>query len=84
MDGKYKFEFEYAPMKSYGTESPSFIRLYAIKMGANRYIIVGGGIKLCKTIQESPYLKDHIIQNIDKVRAWLKCNGIYEEDEFTN
>lgn len=84
LDGKYKFEFEYAPMKSYGTEFPSFIRLYAIKMGANRYIIVGGGIKLCKTIQESPYLKDHIIQNIDKVRAWLKCYGIYEENEFTN
>ena len=67
-----------------GTESPSFIRLYAIKMGTNRYIIVGGGIKLCKTIQESPYLKDRIIQDIDKVRSWLRCNGIYEEDEFIN
>lgn len=84
LDGKYKFEFEYVPMKSYGTESPSFIRLYAIKMGTNRYIIIGGGIKLCKTIQESPYLKDRIIQDIDKVRAWLKYNGIYEEDEFIN
>lgn len=84
LDGKYKFEFEYVPMKSYGTESPSFIRLYAIKMGTNRYIIIGGGIKLCKTIQESPYLKDRIIQDIDKVRSWLRCNGIYEEDEFIN
>lgn len=84
LDGKYKIEFEYVPMKSYGTLSPSFIRLYAIKMGANRYIITGGGIKLCKTIQESPYLKERIIQDIDKVRAWLKSNGIYEEDEFIN
>lgn len=84
LDGKYKFEYEYVPMKSYGTECPSFIRLYAIKMGNNRYIIVGGGIKLCKKIQDSPYLKDHIFPNIDKVRAWLKNNGIYEEDEFIN
>lgn len=84
LEGKYKFEFEYVPMKSYGTESPSFIRLYAIKMGMNKYIIVGGGIKLCKKIQESPYLKDRIIQDIDKIRAWLKRNGIYEEDEFIN
>ena len=84
LDGKYKFEFEYVPMKSYGTVSPSLIRLYAIKMESNRYIIVGGGIKLCKTIQESPYLKDRINQDIDKVRAWLKHYGIYEEDEFTN
>lgn len=84
LNGKYKCEFEYVPMKSYGTNSPSFIRLYAIKMEANRYIITGGGIKLCKTIQESPYLKERIIQDIDKVRAWLKSNGIYEEDEFIN
>lgn len=84
LDGKYKFEFEYVPMKSYGTKRPSLIRMYAIKMGANRYIITGGGIKLCKTIQESPYLREHILQDIDKVRSWLKANGIYEEDEFTN
>lgn len=82
LNGKYNIEYEYVPMKSYGTGSPSLIRMYAIKMGENRYIITGGGIKLCKTIQESPYLKGRVIQDIDKVRAWLKRNGIYEEDEF--
>lgn len=80
LDGKYKFEFEYVPMKSYGTHTPSFIRLYAIKMDTNKYIITGGGIKLCRTIQESPDLKDHVIQNIDAVRSWLRNNGIYMDD----
>lgn len=78
LNGKYKFEFEYVPMKSYGTRMPSFIRMYAIKMDVNKYIITGGGIKLCKTIQESPYLKEHILQDIDRVKSWLKRTGIYE------
>lgn len=77
LDGKYKFEFEYIPMKSYGSGTPSFIRMYAIKMGKNKYIITGGGIKLCKTIQDSPSLKDRVLQDIDKVRSWLMSNGIY-------
>lgn len=84
LDGKYNTVLEHVPMKSYGPISPSFIRLYAIKMDTNKYIITGGGIKLCKTIQESPYLKERIIQDIDKVRAWLKSNGIYEEEDFIN
>lgn len=82
LEGKYKFEFEYVPFKSYGSNRPSLIRMYAIKMDSNKYIIVGGGIKLCKTIQESPYLQDHIIQNIDRVRLWLRQNGIDKNDEL--
>lgn len=84
LNGKYRFEYEYVPMKSYGRCIPSLIRLYAIKMDKNRYLITGGGIKLCKTIQESPGLKDHVMQNIESVRSWLKENDIYTEDELIN
>lgn len=79
LNGKYKFEFEYIPMKSYGVRNPSLIRMYAIKMSDNKYIITGGGIKLCKKIQDSPDLQDHVFQNIDAVISWLKRNGIYTE-----
>ena len=32
----------------------------------------------------SPGLKDHVIQNIDKVRTWLKENGIMDADDMEN
>lgn len=71
-------------MKSYGDGRPSLLRMYAIKMDRNTYLITGGGIKLGATIQESPGLQDHVIQNIDKVRAWLKENGIMDADDMEN
>jgi len=58
--------------------------LYAIKMKENTYLITGGGIKLADTIQNSPRLKDHILQDIDNVRNWLKANGIMDSDDFEN
>lgn len=82
LDGKYKFELEYEPMKSYGDGRPSLLRMYAIKMDRNTYLITGGGIKLGATIQDSPDLKDSVIQNIDSVRAWLKENGIMDADDM--
>lgn len=76
LDGKYKYELKIPPMKSYGHVRPSLIRIYAIKLGDNCYLITGGGIKLSDTIQNSPNLKDHVLQNIDKVRNYLLENGI--------
>lgn len=81
LDGEYKFVYELCPMKSYGTETPSFLRIYAIKLDANCYLITGGGIKLNKKIQNSPGLKDHVIKNIDKVLMWMKQNGIMGSDD---
>lgn len=82
LEGKYKYELEYPPMKSYGNGSPSLLRLYAIKMGENTYLITGGGIKLADTIQNSPGLQDHILQNIDRVRSWLNANGIMDNEDM--
>ena len=81
LDGKYQV-YEYIPMKSYGTGRPSFLRMYAIKLKNNLYVITGGGIKLADTIQESPDLQKHVLQNIDKVRAWLIQNGIIDEQDL--
>lgn len=55
-----------------------------IKMKANTYLITGGGIKLADTIQNSPDLKDHILQDIDLVRDYLKRNGIMDSDDIEN
>lgn len=82
LGGEYKYELEYIPMKSYGTIRPSLLRMYAIRLGTNIYLITGGGIKLADKIQNSPDLKEHALQNIDKVRRWLKAEGIYDSDDI--
>lgn len=69
-------------MKSYGPNSPSLLRMYAIKMEDNVYLITGGGIKLADTIQNSPGLKDHVLQNIDRVKRYLKEEGIIDSEDM--
>ncbi len=82
LGGKYSYVRELEPHKSYGSFRPSLLRLYAIKMGLNVYLIVFGGIKLGKTIQNSPGLKDEVFKRIDNVIAFLKSNGILEGEDI--
>jgi len=82
LEGDYKYSLQWPPMKSYGTIRPSLLRMYAIKMKENVYLITGGGIKLADKIQNSPDLKDHVLQNIEKVRSFLKENGILEAEDM--
>lgn len=82
LNGKYSFVCELAPMKAYSTLKPSLLRLYAIRLEENCFLIVYGGIKLADTIQNSPDLKDNVIQKLDKVLAFLKREGITERDDI--
>lgn len=82
LDGKYSYVWSKIPMKAYGVKSHSFIRMYAIKLESNVYLIVCGGIKLGKTIQDSPCLKDFVIQNIDMALRYLKENGIIDGEDL--
>ena len=82
LGGKYNLQYTYVPMKSYGMEEPSFLRIYAIKIESNCYLIVDGGIKLTKKIQDSPELKDHVFKNIDKVIDYLQKTGIIDGEDL--
>ena len=82
ISGKYKCLWSLEPVKSYGPYSPSLLRLYAIKLDSNCYLIVYGGIKLGSTIQESPVLKDKVFNKIDAVLTFLKINGITESNDL--
>ena len=63
-------------------EEPSFLRIYAIKIASNCYLIVDGGIKLTKKIQDAPELKDHVFKNIDKVIDYLQKTGIIDGEDL--
>lgn len=82
LDGPYKNMVELIPMKSYGNGRPSLLRIYAIKLDTNTYVITGGGIKLCDTIQNSPGIKEHVLQNINLVRNFLRTNGITSSEDI--
>lgn len=69
-------------MKSYGNGRPSFLRIYAIKLEPNVYVVTGGGIKLADSIQNSPDLQDHVFCNIKMVRDWLKRCGITDHNDI--
>lgn len=82
--GKYGYELELATTESYGKGHPSLVRIYAIRIDRNKYLVTDGGIKLGDTVQTSSGLKDHIIQNFDRVLNWLKAQGIYNGDDWND
>ena len=82
LEGKYIYEWKLIPMKGYGTGKPTFIRLYAIRMEENCYLVVYGGLKLADTIQNSPVLKTEVFKRIDQTLAYLKREGITEQEDL--
>lgn len=82
LDGQYKNVYEYTPMKSYGVSYPSFIRLYAIKIDNNCYIITGGGLKLSDNIDNSPGMGQRIYDEIERTKRYLTQNGISAPDDI--
>lgn len=62
--------------KAYGTESGrSMLRMYAIRLGSNQYVVTGGAIKLTKELQSS----EHTARELDKLKlvsSYLKTLGI--------
>jgi hypothetical protein len=79
---KYIYEWKLIPMKGYGTGKPTFIRLYAIRMEENCYLMVYGGLKSADTIQNSPVLKTEVFKRIDQTLAYLKREGITEQEDL--
>jgi len=60
---------------------PSWLRIYAIKVGDSTYIITGGAIKLTATMQE----REHTLEELKKmetVRNYLLSEGVVDADGF--
>lgn len=83
LDGEFGYLFFQTPMKAYGTQNPSLLRLYAIKLSSNHYLITGGGIKYCRKMKESPELQAEI-EKIKNVRSFLRQLGIEDEEDIIN
>ncbi|QED36705.1 hypothetical protein FK178_02790 [Antarcticibacterium arcticum] len=67
--------------KAYGSEKSSWLRLYAIRIAPNLYVISGGAIKLTKKMQE----RDHTALELKKlklVEEHLKTIGFEQADDY--
>lgn len=59
----------------------SWLRIYAIRLEPNVYVVTGGAIKLTRAMQD----KEHTmieLNKLNKYKEFLKHNGVFDKDSF--
>ncbi|HEY4290329.1 MAG TPA: hypothetical protein VGN00_24685 [Puia sp.] len=59
------------------------LRIYAVRIDRNTYVVTGGAIKLTNRMQDRPHTFEQL-QRLRTVRDWLKEQGIYYSEDLTN
>lgn len=59
----------------------SWLRVYAIRLEKNVFVITGGAIKLTQTMQDRPHTLEEL-KKMDRCREFLKTNGIFDQDSL--
>lgn len=79
--GMELYEWKLPAVKAYGARRPFLIRLYAIRLDANCYLLIAGGIKLGPTIQDSPGLED-VLPKLRNAKTFLLREGILGQEDI--
>ena len=58
-----------------------WLRLYALRIENNRYVITGGAIKQSLEMKDHPDTKEEL-RKLEKCREYLKGEGIHDIDSF--
>jgi hypothetical protein len=72
---------DFQKSKTYGSNHKSWLRVYAIRIDSNVYIITGGTIKLTQTMNEREHLKDEL-NKLNLVKQFLIDNDIIDNDSI--
>ncbi|MGG7663840.1 hypothetical protein [Dyadobacter sp. BHUBP1] len=64
--------------KARGFRKHSWLRIYAIRLGMNRFVVSGGAIKLTRTMNEREHLNEEL-KKLEEVCGFLKGD---QKDEF--
>ena len=59
----------------------SWLRIYAIRLEPNVYVVTGGAIKLTQRMQD----KEHTsleLEKLNKCKEFLKYNRVFDKDSF--
>lgn len=65
--------------KAYGIFRTSWLRVYAVRIESDKYIVTGGAIKLTQTMQERPHTQEQL-DRLTQMRDYLKENGFDDRD----
>lgn len=67
--------------RAYGTENKSWLRVFAVRLSPECFVVSGSAIKLTKAMGD----KDHTAIELTKLKitaAYLKNNGLLDEEDF--
>ena len=67
--------------KAYGANSHSWLRLYAIRIEPNLYVISGGAIKLTRSMNEREHTRKELAK-LKVVTSYLKEIGFEDADDY--
>ena len=69
----------YQRSKAYGELRRSWLRVYAVRLESDKYIVTGGAIKLTQTMQERPHTQEQL-DRLTQMRDYLIENGFDDSD----
>ena len=73
--------YELVKSKAYGVNNPSWLRIYALRIAENVYVVTGGAIKLTPTMNERTHLKREL-KKLEIAKQYLLENGLLDLNDF--
>lgn len=65
------------------SKHPSWLRVYAIRLEPNVYVVTGGAIKLTRTMQEREHTALEL-KKLNRCKDYLKAHGVFDKDSFVD
>lgn len=76
------YDQEYRPkILSFQKKKCKYLRLYAIRIDENCFVITGGAIKLTQTMQEHPDTTNEL-EKLNQCKNYLLSENVFDEDSF--
>ena len=72
---------DYQKTKTYGSEHKSWLRIYAIRIAPNTFVISGGAIKLTLFMNERDHLKEEL-RKLEIVKEYLIEKDFFDKNDF--
>lgn len=78
LDRQFKPNESFERKKVYGKDNKGFIRIYALRIGSEMYLISGGAIKLTDNMQEREHTQKEL-EKLERCKQYLREEGIVDE-----
>jgi len=79
LDNQHPTGSGFGKNKAYGLRKPSWLRIYALKIEDECFLITGGAIKLTETMNERSHTKNELTK-LESCRRFLIDEGLVDKD----